>query len=124
MNQDQVAIAHNVRDRGYWDGLEYENLACRHIAKLVEEIAEAAELLDGRFAYWRDHITESAKLARNVFDRRELWESYTITDLDKFKTELADIQVVLFSLATVLEFDVIQAALEKSCADVGRGIRQ
>lgn len=43
---------------------------------------------------------------------------------DVVRAELADVAVVVLTLADVLGFDVLAAAVAKATADVGRGVRK
>ena len=121
----QKQVASLVQERGYWDDLEPERLVCRHVAKLVEELGEATShigKLNPPFR-WLIAADVAAEVAREEFDNLDAWQDYYICSIDALKAELADLQVVLFSIAEVLEFDIAAAALEKAQADVKRGVR-
>jgi len=122
----QGKIAFNVRKRGYHD-LPDEPLVCRHVAKLVEELAEISYQLGFDFLSshrWLNALWDAGNAARIEFDDKARWAEYFIFDEDKLKAELADLTVVIMSMSEVLGFDVLQAALEKSTNDVERGVRE
>jgi len=60
--------------------------------------------------------------AKRSFDRGN-WEHAEVTDHDAATSELADLQVVLFTLADALGVDVVELALERARGDVERGER-
>ena len=128
--QDLVAGA--VKARGYYqrpDGTYWtrEQLAARQVAKLTEELGE---LMDAIWAVgqgngparWEDLLYEATIGAKLAFDKGA-WEHAEVTDHDAAASELADLQVVLFTLADALGVDVVQAAITKAERDVTRGIR-
>lgn len=130
MNSIQSRIAQNVIDRGYAEGWTPDQMVCRQIAKLVEELGEAVahlctmgEFLNHPVAFWADAMDFAARRAKIHFDSKNTWDDVYLDDLDALRTELADIQVVLFVAAHFLGFDITQAALDKSNADVKRGVR-
>jgi hypothetical protein len=123
MNAQEI-VAANVAARGYRDGWTAEQFVARQLCKLTEELAEGAcnALLDP-LSPWLSSLSDAGVLARKAFDRPHLWVSSTIFDFDALRSELADMQVVLFAAAAALDFDVVQAAIDKSGADVARGVR-
>ena len=124
----QQDVAQYVKDRGYHDGLDSDQLACRHVAKLAEELGEIAIEVDYRtFAdghlHWGEYVNRARWEARSEFDDLDAWRRYRIIDREQMKAELADLQVVILSMAEVMGFDVLATALEKAQADVERGVR-
>ena len=125
----QAEVARYVKERGYWDGLEPDALVCRHVAKLVEELAEVSEELyhtiiaeDIKGNWWFTAYL-AGRQARLEFDNLDAWPRYKILSKERMAAELADLQVVLFSMSEVLGIDVIEMAREKARADVERGVR-
>lgn len=119
MNAQQT-IAANVAARGYRDGWTAEQFVARQLCKLTEELAEAVYHTDCTHTWTRDLWFAGAN-ARKAFDG-PYWDRVgTIGPAIQF--ELADMLVVLLTAAEALEFDVIQAAIDKSAADVSRGVR-
>ena len=106
----QKMVADAVSARGYRDGWNADQFAARQLAKLIEETAEASEWVHGV----------------EIFDNSGAWDWIEVDALARFFLceEVADIQVVLFALADALGMDVVAAAVEKSAADVERGVRK
>lgn len=123
MNAQEI-VAANVAARGYRDGWTAEQFVARQLCKLTEELSEALACMSdpGWHHYWTDDAHMAGRLAREDFDRKVLWDTVEI-DADTLRAELADMQVVLFAAAAALEFDVVQSAIDKSGADVARGVR-
>ena len=126
----QTIVAANVAARGYRDGWTAEQFVARQLAKLTEELAEAAKYITpssgahwGPLDSWLGLLQDAGSRARFVFDEREDWEGLIYVATDKTRSELADMQVVLFAAAAALDFDVVQAAIDKSGADIPRGVR-
>lgn len=134
----QEQVAKNTADRGYRDGWTAEQFAARQVAKLTEELGELARYI--AFGGLGSHslaqrmtlhvdIIGTGDQARWNFDDQDGWSICELGDMNIAKSELADIQVVVFNLAHALAeitgepFDVVQAAVEKSAADVERGVR-
>jgi NTP pyrophosphatase (non-canonical NTP hydrolase) len=127
MNAQEI-VAANVAARGYRDGWTAEQFVARQLAKLTEEIGEAVEQVHPGEApsalyRWFDHAGDAYKAARRVFDTPDLWRKTYIIDPNAVRSELADMLVVLFAAAQALDFDAVQAAIDKSSADVARGVR-
>jgi hypothetical protein len=133
--QDQVEAA--VKARGYHEGYNEKQLLARNVAKLLEETMEftVGLYLDfDEFKRRHEHaidkqITDLGSKARKKFDDPTAWENVRLkSDPAAMRKEAADLQVVLFQIASRLEqidgepFDIIQAAVEKATADVSRGI--
>jgi len=132
--REQDLVADAVRRRGYYqreDGTwwEPEQLACRQVAKLTEELAEmsrhASQLGENAMGWqqragWEHRLEDAGDMARTAFDRGD-WAGASVRD--ELAQEAADLQVVLFTLADALDFDVVQLALDKSREDVRRGVR-
>jgi len=84
-----------------------------------------------------DELDRLAGIARDLFDDKTAWADAQLflwgndgyNWAKEAQKELADIQVVVFCLASALgqiegkEFDVVQAAVEKSQTDIDRGTR-
>lgn len=120
--QEQVAA--NVAARGYRDGWTDEQFIGRQVAKLFEEGGELVKLIETGRALeprWVAYARAAGRLCRIAFDEND-WRHVTI-DKEKAKAELADIAVVVLTMADALGFDVCRAAVEKSAADVERGKR-
>lgn len=126
MNAQQM-IAANVAARGYVNGWTQEQLIARQLAKLAEELGEASYSIDFGVLYlkhgWLMDLLWTAEGAKQAFDDPQRWHDITIVDLDNVRSELADMLVVLMTAAEALEFDILQAAIDKSATDVTRGIR-
>jgi NTP pyrophosphatase (non-canonical NTP hydrolase) len=123
MNAQEI-VAANVAARGYMAGWTAEQFVARQLAKLTEELSEALACMrdPGWHHYWTDDAHMAGRMAREDFDRKMLWDTVEI-DTGALRAELADMQVVLFAAAQTLEFDIAQAAIDKSGADVERGVR-
>ena len=125
--QDDVYNA--VWLRGYMDGWTDEQFLARQVVKLVEEVAESMAHLLTMPGYFGAEVRNAGASARWLFDRNEAWEDVALRDVDGLANELADLQVVLFCAAKALgkmtgtRFDVVEAAVVKAQADVGRGVR-
>lgn len=130
--QDIVSKA--VRERGYYnkpDGSEWtkEQLASRQVAKLVEELDELANQIgvaDLHYDFWAFELEKAAISATRHFNDSDEWGQFANTvifDEDKAAIELADIQVVVFTLADALGVDVAQLAVDKAQRDIERGVR-
>ena len=117
----QTIVAANVAARGYLNGWKPWQLAARQIAKLTEELAELAGAIDADMS-WISRLEEAGQLARIAFDDATEWGDvyfeFSIAD-----AELPDVAVPLFVLADLLMTDIGQAAIDKSGADVARGVR-
>ena len=126
----QKQVAENTVARGYRDGWTAEQFAARQVCKLVEELNELDGSFNNYFHSWRRDLNNAAIDAKLFFDG-DLgdWNDAKLWTAQSAKLELADIQVVVFNLAQALAeitgepFDVIQAAVDKSAADVTRGVR-
>lgn len=123
MNAQEI-VAANVAARGYMAGWTTEQFVARQLAKLTEELSEALACMHdpGWHHEWTYDAHMAGRLAREDFDRKVLWDTVTV-DAYALRSELADMQVVLFAAAAALEFDITQAAIDKSSADVPRGVR-
>ena len=120
MNAQEI-VAANVAARGYLNGWALGQLAARQIAKLTEEIAELAKAIDADMP-WIDYLEHAGRHARLAFDDKTAWAEVTL-NVDIAEAELPDVAVPLFVLADVMRMDVGQAAIDKSVADVARGVR-
>lgn len=130
----QQAVYKNIEKRGYYNSFLPDQLLARHIAKLQEEASEAAvTLMDNDLHAWPFDIQHRIlkDVARLNFDKGD-WALYELPgsfDIETLKNELADVQVVLFSIAELINqhhtpFDVVAAAEAKSAADISRGVRE
>lgn len=125
---EQNQVAANTAKRGYRHQWTAQQFAARQVAALQEELGKLARYVrvgTGRVTpWWNLDITRAAHAARDAFDRFDVWKHADIVSIDKAKSELADIQVVVFNLASALAeiggepFDVAQVAVEKSAADI------
>lgn len=132
--QDDVAAA--VCDRGYYekpngDPWSKEQLAVRQVAKLMEELGELNRYTRQiglhrrgwhQYSRWERMLSEAAQVARYAFDDDD-WSGAWVVNEDAAAEELADIQVVVFTLADVLGIDILELAREKALDDVERGVR-
>ena len=125
----QEMIAANVAARGYRDGWTAEQFVARQLCKLTEELNEAAKEsivglpLSRNVLWWLDKLDDAGRRARIAFDTQEDWSGAELVDSDILRSELADMQVVLFAAAAALDFDIVQTAIDKSAVDVPRGVR-
>ena len=123
----QTIVAANVAARGYADGWTAEQFVARQLAKLTEELGESLDQIDGLDAWadenWLTVGYDAGRAARAQFDVREAWGGVYLPNPDALRAELADMQVVLFAAAQALDFNIAQAAIDKSAADVARGVR-
>jgi hypothetical protein len=126
----QAAIFDALEDRGYTTGLHYEQLAARQIAKMLEEVCEAAACVAGFSPVMQATIGTLHQMARSEFDDRTRWQDRgRIISLSGLRAELADVAVTLANAAEAVswydecKFDVMQEAVGKATADVSRGVR-
>lgn len=132
MTSPQQQVAQLVADRGYREGWTLNEFASRQIAKLTEELGELSTCLHHNWSPWWESLNVAHRQARHAFNA-PTWDRECLMDYAFFgyaKEELADIQVVVFTLAQALSelsdepFDVVQAALDKAGKDVERGVRK
>jgi NTP pyrophosphatase (non-canonical NTP hydrolase) len=124
----------HVVDRGYTKGWTPKQFLARNIHKLQEELAEASDLVDNHndFAWLStERIQSAGKACRTMFkEGRYDDDIITVHNIDDLKSELADVQVVLYCLAQAVEqitgeeFDVALEAVRKSAKDISRGVRK
>jgi NTP pyrophosphatase (non-canonical NTP hydrolase) len=126
MNAQEI-VAANVAARGYRDGWTAEQFVARQLAKMTEELGESLDQIGGLSRLpdldWLTAGYNVGMTARQLFDHKQIWGSVYLENTDLLRSELADMLVVLFAAAAALDFDVIQAAIDKSGADVARGVR-
>ena len=129
MNAQEI-VAANVAARGYRDGWTVDEFVARQLAKMQEELGEAIEHTDCNdepqnrlFILLSNNATMAGERGKAAFDDKGCWTGVMIRGLDALRSELADMLVVLFAAAQALDFDVVQAAIDKSSADVARGVR-
>lgn len=117
----QRLIYANIAQRGYTEGLTPGEFAGRQVAKLQEELGELAGHFDlpGEFA---SYARLASIAARVEFDNLPAWRNRLPASGDYAK-ELADVAIVLFAMAESLGVDLVTEALQKSAADVARGVR-
>ena len=123
----QTIVAANVAARGYRDGWTAEQFVARQLAKMTEELAECATgalvTNPGYLPSWLAVLSDAGILAHKAFDRLDVWQNVSLVNPDALRSELADMQVVILAASEALGFDVLQAAIDKSSADVARGVR-
>jgi NTP pyrophosphatase (non-canonical NTP hydrolase) len=135
----QDVVAQATEERGYRLGWSDTQFLARQIAKLQEELAELADCM--KLEFWGEGdqspvdfaIEQAGKKARQWFDDRHRWNLVVMKGNEsvgeRLRSEAADCQVVLFNIAATLErmgeepYDVVEAAVEKSKADIKRGVR-
>jgi hypothetical protein len=92
--------------------LDFEN---DRVARDIELLGEDCRFSFSLTTTWQKTPTAIGAKAKN--------------DPDLLRQEIADMQVVLFNMATAIEeitgkpFDVVQTAVDKSRSDVKRGVR-
>lgn len=120
MNAQEI-VAANVAARGYLAGWTQSQAAARQVAKATEELAELAQAIDGA-EWFTDALRIAGGRARAMFDSPEAWDG---VEFDPFIAhyEIADVIVPVLTLASLLQTNVLQAAIDKSSADVARGVR-
>ena len=147
-NNIQQRVYDAVCARGYRAGWTPQQFLARQIAKLQEELAEASYSVTlnsddlARDLQERairpamdtgiDHlILDAGEAARRAFGDPSYWGHVEMMiEPEYIRRELADMLVVIFCAVEALreidgqEFDVIEAALDKSTADVARGVRK
>lgn len=130
--QARVALA--VAKRGYRRGWSGDQFLGRQLAKMMEELGEAGAHLAGCVPFdLMERLQNLADQAKMYFDtgNPQDWGGYlNEDDFLSLADELADMQVVLFNMASVLgelagePLDVVKMALEKAERDVARGVRK
>ena len=122
----QKMVSDAVAARGYMDGWSNEQFIARQLTKLIEETAEAEDWVHGIEPWFHADLATVGRRARSAFDDVSAWDWVEIDDSEReyLCKEVADIQVVLFSLADALGMDVVTAAVAKSAEDVERGVRK
>lgn len=123
----QAAITANVTERGYgYAGGATDGYIAKQVLKSVEELCEAAQLLSAenlppRWIILAEMLGDDA---RDAFDRFGTQpDTYTITDEEHLIAELADAVIPLLVAAETIGIDLLTVALDKSRADVARGVR-
>lgn len=139
----QKAVYKSVVERGYHEGYLPEQFLYRQLFKMTEELAEAVEAMgartdlqtDGKDSYYKlfeflRTMEEAGSLARDLFDNADpaIYKKQP-SDFKGFKSEMSDMQVVLFCMAeaysdsTADYCDVTDEAMYKAIKDVERGVR-
>ena len=128
----QARVAAAVAQRGYRNGWTAELFMARQLVKLAEELAEAASHVALPVAAG-NAIRKSGNICRITFDDHHLWDDEVgclDENLPELRSELADLQVVLFNLAEAIQtmdgepFNIVAAALAKAEKDIDRGVRE
>ena len=126
MNAQEI-VAANVAARGYRDGWTVDEFVARQFCKLTEELDEAAGNINPPRSYegvqCRIDLHMAGQNARAAFDDKGSWVGVYLGNLDAIRSELPDMLVVILAAAAALDFDVVQAAIDKSASDVARGVR-
>jgi NTP pyrophosphatase (non-canonical NTP hydrolase) len=127
----QVVYGH-VEARGYTKGWTPEQFLVRNLFKIMEEVAEVTNHLSAQYYPAEDAIASAGARCREIFKEmprdQEVWINNT-DDYEHLKKELADVQVVLYCMASALEqitgkpFDLDLEAVRKASSDVSRGVR-
>lgn len=130
----QQNIFEAIKERGYLDqGLSLTETLARQLAKLAEELGELSEecySLPGELY----HILSLCKtIGKTVFDNVGSWEDSRLSYGKFAADELADIGVVLFCMAEIVNklsqenigepFDLLDAVRKKAEQDTERGVR-
>ena len=133
LNNVQATVYQNCVKRGYRKGWTAEQFLARQILKMQEELGESSQYFALNSIAIFSSIAHTGKRAQKKFDdgRYGLFgEDFAHPSVvDGFKKELADMQVVLFQMAAMVEeiegepFSVVEAALKKSGKDIERGVR-
>jgi len=126
MTNYQSEIAANVAARGYREGWTDEQYAARQVCKLGEELGELTWWVTWNCIrpYWHGTAQTLRDECKIDFDETEqFWANVAINSPDQAAAEAADMLVVLYNLADALGVDLNALALEKSRADVERGVR-
>lgn len=129
-HEAQEAIFESLVARGYTDGLDYKQLTARQVCKMVEEVLEVAQHIEGFSGQTDELIAKLHDAARAEFDDLKRWQSYgRIRSYAGLKAELPDVAVTLANTAEALTwadeyaFDVMAEGVKKAAADVTRGRR-
>ena len=120
MNAQEI-VAANVAARGYLNGWLIGIAAARQIAKATEELAELARAINVDMP-WIDALDHAGRQARYAFDNAAAWDTVTL-NRDVAEAELPDVIIPLLVIAELLHVDAGQAAIDKSSADLARGVR-
>ena len=128
---EQQEVYKNVSKRGYRKKWTVGQFILRNAWKMCEELFEFSLGLPGVHGgfNWLRSLEYTAGGCKDLFDNAQL-NTVVIADTQHMKEELADMQVVLFCIASAIaeidgeNFDVVDAAVRKSQADIDRGVRQ
>ena len=122
----QLQIFNAVAERGYMDTTRWtrDQLIARQIIKLIEEIGELADHVSAESQSEVNAclslMQETGLAARKAFDYSRF--EHPMVDLAKLRHELADVQIVIFCLAALLDVDVVGDAWTKAVNDISRGV--
>jgi NTP pyrophosphatase (non-canonical NTP hydrolase) len=126
MNSLQEEVYQAVKDRGYLDTERWsrDQLVVRQIVKIGEELGESAEHVsvhrNNNLHQLLLDYADAGKGAKSVFNHG-LFDGLSVNK-DDMKEEVADIQVVVYVLATLLGIDSGEEARKKATRDAPRGI--
>ena len=122
-----------VKQRGYRSGWTSAQYFGRNVAKLVEEVGELVGCQFDETHRFHDTMMEAGDEAREAFDDLPWWRDADVGlypgSIEETKAELADIQVVLFQLAAMVEeitgkpYDVVEAAVAKGYSRYRKGCK-
>lgn len=121
----QTTIANAVKARGYVQGeLTDEQYLTRQLMKCVEELSELVDCIQSD-EVWRVRtmLRQAASSAKRLFDYPQLIGDVTM-NRPRAEAELANVTVTVAMMASVLQIDVSQRAIEKSAGDRSRGVRE
>lgn len=130
-HKGQRTVYGNIGQRGYFDGWTLRQLFMRQLVKLLEEAAEAFLSINwpAQFGRLREYTLLVKNEARRVFDDKAYWIGVNEHIPAEAIGEITDAQVVLCTAACAFEdesgrsFQLINSAVEKSKADIKRGVR-
>lgn len=125
-NPEQIEIVRWLRARGYLAGWNADQFAARQLVKLMEELAEAMQAIEGGgeiMATFLQQVRLVGLAAHNVFDEPALFEDVTVS-LPVLLREFPDLVVPVAGLAHAIEVpDMMAAGVQKARADAVRGVR-
>lgn len=126
----QQRVYDAVCARGYRAEWSSGQFIARQVVKCYEELCEALRHIRTATQHTQLNafIWETGQLehvARSLFDDRKAWgwSELTPAQQEQLGGELADVVVTVFCAAQELGIDVVQAAIDKAEADIGRGVR-
>ena len=134
MKTPQEQVAENTAARGYRDGWTAEQFAARQVCKITDGLGNLTANIWStseydNVAFWERLINIASVDALSHLNDKTRWSSASVSVFNSTKRTLAYIQIAIFNLAAALAeitgepFDVVQAAVDKSAADIERGKR-